>query len=97
MVEHHGASQIWVCGIIDTSIKPAVGCMEIVEKRDAATLLPIIGILFRKGCIIRSNEWKAYNQIQSLGYTLRTANQSLNFVHPETVWRTHSNYRIILE
>src|SRR6187402_1751375 len=32
----------WVFGIVDTSYTPARGYMEYVERRDAATLLPII-------------------------------------------------------
>jgi hypothetical protein len=32
----------WVFGLADTSSKPAITYMETVDKRDAATLLPII-------------------------------------------------------
>ena len=36
----------WRCGflegMVDTSVSPAMGYMEIVARRDAATLLPII-------------------------------------------------------
>jgi len=31
-----------VLGMVDTSYSPALGYMEIVQQRDAATLLPII-------------------------------------------------------
>ena len=34
--------QIWVFGLVDTSRTPALGYMEIVPQRDAATLLPLI-------------------------------------------------------
>ena len=34
--------ELWVFGLADTSYKPAITYLEIVEKRDAATLLPII-------------------------------------------------------
>ena len=34
--------EVWVFGIVDTSYKPALGYMLIVNRRDSATLLPII-------------------------------------------------------
>jgi hypothetical protein len=34
----------WVFGLADTSSKPAITYMETVDKRDAATLLPIANL-----------------------------------------------------
>ena len=34
--------EMWAFGMVDTSVSPAMGYMEIVARRDAATLLPII-------------------------------------------------------
>ena len=34
--------EMWVFGMVDTSVSPAMGYMEIVARHDAATLLPII-------------------------------------------------------
>ena len=42
---HHGRAprkRVWVFGIVDTSYKPNKGYMEVVEARNAQTLLPII-------------------------------------------------------
>ena len=42
---HHGrppSKQLWVFGLVDTSTNPGVGFMQIVERRDEATLLTII-------------------------------------------------------
>ena len=74
----------WVFGIADTSHKPAITYIEAVEKRDAATLLPIIQKIVRPGSIVVSDEWAAYRKIQSeLQLEHRTVNHSLNFVNPE--------------
>ena len=76
---------IWVCGIVDTSFKPSVGFMEIVENRGAEILLPIIQSVVRPGSIVRSDEWRSYRQIQGrTGLSHRTVNHSINFVEPIT-------------
>jgi hypothetical protein len=59
---------MWVFGIADTSTKPAITYMQTVEKRDAATLLPIIEK------VVYSDKWRAYRQIQpKLGLQHETA------------------------
>lgn len=72
--------------MVDISHKPALGYMEIVQQRNAATLLPIIQAQVQAGTTIHSDEWAAYNHVQSLpGITAhRTVNHSLNFVDPVT-------------
>jgi hypothetical protein len=42
----------WVFGLADISSKPAITYMETVDKRDAATLLPIIQHVVKPGTII---------------------------------------------
>ena len=69
-------NQIWVCGIVDTSYTPSRGYVEIVERRNAATLFPIIQSVCLDGSIIHSDEWKAYQKIQSeLGLEHHTVTQ----------------------
>ena len=76
-------------GMVDTTTTPALGIMEMVPRRDAATLLPatllpIIQRHVRPGTIIWSNEWAAYRRVQQLPFvsTHATVNHSLEFVTP---------------
>ena len=57
---------MWVFGLVDTSHAPALGYMEIVQTRDAATLLPIIQQHVHLGTIIHSDEWRAYRRVAAL-------------------------------
>lgn len=73
----------WVFGIADTSVKPAITYLQTVDKRDAATLLPIIERVVAPGSTVHSDEWKAYKKIQEkCGLQHQTVNHSINFVDP---------------
>lgn len=75
----------WVFGLADTSTKPAITYLEVVDKRNAETLLPIISKAVKAGTIIHSDQWKAYQNINTqLQLTHETVNHSLNFVDPTT-------------
>ena len=73
-------------GMVDVSHEPALGYMEIVQRRNAATLLPIIQAHVHPGTTVYSDEWAAYNSVQSLPSvaTHETVNYSLHFVDPVT-------------
>jgi len=59
---------MWVFGMCDTSVTPALGYMELVPRRNAATLLPIIAanVLLERPSIRMSGAPKTGLQI-SLG------------------------------
>jgi len=70
--------------MVDTSHQPALGYMQIVPRRDAATLLPIIQQHVANRTIIWSDEWVAYNRVASLPSVSRhdSVNHSIEFVTP---------------
>ena len=73
-------------GLVDTSQSPALGYMEVVARRDAATLLPIINTHTAPGTIVHSDEWAAYRNVQNLPNVSShgTVNHSVTFVDPTT-------------
>jgi len=76
--------QQWIFVAYDVAEK--VGYVTYVEKRDAATLLPIIQRVISPGSIIVSDQWRAYRDIPNLpgNYTHYMVNHSENFVDPVT-------------
>ena len=70
----------------DTSQTPALGIMVMVQRRDAATLLPMIQQHVRPGSIIWSDEWASYQRVQRLPPVAQhsTVNHSIQFVDPTT-------------
>jgi transposase-like protein len=55
-----------------------------VPDRTADTLTAIIRDWIEPGTTVISDCWAGYRDLDSLGYTHRTVNQSLHFVHPDT-------------
>ena len=76
----------WVFGLFDTSQQPALGYMEVVPRRNAQTLLPIIQGHTAPGTTIYSDEWRAYSTVHQLPNisSHSTVNHSLHFVDPST-------------
>ena len=72
--------------MVDTSLTPALGVMQLVAQRDAATLLPIIQQHVRPGTIVWSDMWAAYNRVQHLPPVAQhqTVNHSIEFVNSAT-------------
>ena len=68
--------------MVDVSQEPALGYTEIVQQRNAATLLPIIQAHTHPGTIIHSDQWAAYNNVNTLpGIAAhRTVTHSFEFV-----------------
>ncbi|KAG0425453.1 hypothetical protein DMUE_6031 [Dictyocoela muelleri] len=85
---HRGRSPrvpTWAITIVDTSTVPAKGYAEIVSRRDAMTLIPIIERVVRHGSIIYTDEWAAYNALSSnTHYNYSRVCHKYNFVDPTT-------------
>lgn len=76
-------SQIWLFGGIERiSKKRFVVALtgDVGERRDRATLVPLIHKYIREGSVIFSDCWGAYNNLHQQGYTHFTINHSENFV-----------------
>lgn len=78
--------------MVDTSHTPALGYVEVVQQRDAATLLPIIQQHTKPGTEVWSDQWAAYNTVSTLPTVSRhrTVNHSLHFKDPAT--GVHTNH-----
>ena len=75
----------WVLGLFDTLYVPARPYLQLVRRRNAATLLGIIQRQVQPGSIVYTDQWAAYRQMQRrLGLNHRTVNHSLHFVDPIT-------------
>ena len=77
--------------MVDTSYAPSVGFMQVVQSRDAATLLPIIRHHVLPGTIIHSDEWSSYRRVAALSnvHTHETVNHSVEFVSSSGVHTQH--------
>ncbi len=80
------STEVWVFGLANTSQSPALGYMEVVHQRDAATLLTIIQAHVAPGTEVHSYQCAAYNQVSSLSnvYTYNTVKDSVTFLDPAT-------------
>lgn len=75
--------EIWVLGLVDTQYAPARPYLQLVRRRNAATLLRIIQRKVQPGSIVHSDQWAAYRQLQRrLGLQHGAVNHSLHFVDP---------------
>ena len=73
-------------GMCNTSHSPALGFMQLVPNRTAATLLPIIQSHVAPGTIIHSDQGSMYNRVGSLPGVAShgTVNHSIEFVNSTT-------------
>ena len=71
--------------MVDVSHAPALGYMEVVQDRQAATLLPIIQQHLQRGTVIHSDQWSSYSQVSTLPNNVQQhemVNHSVEFVSP---------------
>jgi transposase-like protein len=60
------------------------------NRRDAATLVPIIERHVHPGTMIYSDGWAAYRGLQEAGYQHQTVIHDRNFVDPDTGTHTQT-------
>ena len=78
---------VWVFGIVSTEYTPCRGYFQVVKRRDAATLHPIIEKCIRPGTEVHTDDWGAYRNLdQRLNNvaTHRVVNHSRYFIDPRT-------------
>ena len=80
------ARDSWVFGIVSCDYRPSRGYFQVVQRRDAATLLPIINRCVLPGTEVHSDDWAAYRRLLRLPNV--SAHQVVvhahNFVDPRT-------------
>ena len=57
------ARDTWVFGMVTAEFSPARGYFEVVDRRDAATLYPIISRCVRAGTEVRTDDWASYRNL----------------------------------
>ena len=67
-----------------------------LEKRDKATLMPIVLRKVQAGSVIHSEEWPAYSNLNRY-YTRSTVNQQQNYVQPQEGTHAQNIERLWLE
>jgi ISXO2-like transposase domain len=86
----HHVEGAWVIGGVERAVERRVFA-EIVEKRDAATLVDVVRRRVAPGSIVHSDLWKAYKAIPSAAHLEhRTVNHSRHFVDPDTGVHTNT-------
>ena len=70
-------SDDWVFGGVERD--GANGFLEVVARRNAATLIPLIQKWILPGTIIYSDAWKAYSSLRYVNYVLLRNNNKLVF------------------
>ncbi|OMJ86298.1 hypothetical protein SteCoe_12210 [Stentor coeruleus] len=70
----------WVFGLYERERK--LTYMEVVSKRTASYLIPIIQKICEQGTTIISDQWSAYNKLVEFGFPHYTVDHSRFFVNP---------------
>ena len=55
---------MWVFGVLSTMTRPARGYYQVVERRDRATLLPILAKCLQLGSEVYTDDWGAYQGLE---------------------------------
>jgi len=79
---------VWVFGILSMERSSARGYYKVVERRDRATLLPIIAECLQPGSEVHTDDWGAYQRLEqhltNHVARYRVVVHAANFVDPNT-------------
>jgi len=78
----------WVFGAVD--LQTGQFTLEMVPRRDGATLLPVIQRVIQPGSRVWSDQWQGYNGLMAAGYIHERVNHSQHFVNPITGVHTNN-------
>ena len=81
---------IWVLGGVDRETGQCFLAPCPNNKRDGATLIPLINNWILPGSIVYTDEWQGYNTLVAKGYTHDSVNHSIQFVDPQTGVHTNT-------
>jgi ISXO2-like transposase domain len=85
----HSVEGVWVLGGVERTSNRLMFA-QVVQKRDAKTLMEVISRHVASGSIVHTDLWKAYLQVEDrFNVQHRTVNHSKHFVNP--VDGTHTN------
>ena len=74
-------NSVWVFGGVERGVKE--NCFfQVVERRDAETIIPIIRHHVLPGTTVVTDCWRAYSSLPKFGYIHKTVNHSKNFKDP---------------
>jgi len=62
----------WVFGVVSTAYSPARGYFEVVDRKDRATLMPILQRVLLPGTEIHSDDSGAYSNLPAHAPTVQT-------------------------
>jgi transposase-like protein len=79
---------VWVLGMVEKTPERKIVCLP-VDKRDGATLIPLIKKYVHPESIIHTDKWGGYIKLSELEYQHFSVNHSKNFVDPIT--KAHTN------
>ena len=74
-------------GVVPTRYSPARGYFEVLERRDRASLIPILQRVLLPGTEVHSDNWGAYFNLTAHAATVQTHRvvvHGANFVDPVT-------------
>ena len=80
----------WVFGIVSLEHSPARGYFQVIDRRDAATLLPIVQRCLVPGTDVHTDDWAVYHRLNRLPNvnTHQVVVHAHNFVDPHTGMHT---------